>query len=108
MLEMVLDQDSGDLQGSVIAGAFDGRSLEALSRDEMVELWRETAGDGESRSLLEAYLDRRHPGWRVDFEADSAPWQNGPTSSGAMSEEEAYQVLGLSPGAGEAEIRAAH
>ncbi|MEI2384139.1 DnaJ domain-containing protein [Breoghania sp. JC706] len=108
MLEMELDHDTGDLAGGVIAGAFEGRSLDALSREEMLALWQETAGDGESRALLEAYLDRRHPGWRVDFEADGAARQDGTPGAGPMSEEEAYQVLGLAPGAGETEIRAAH
>ncbi|PTW61488.1 DnaJ-like protein [Breoghania corrubedonensis] len=108
MLEMELDHDSGDLSGRVIAGAFDGRDLDALTRDETLALWQESAGDGESRALLEAYLDRRHPGWRVDFEADGAARHDGTPGTGPMSEQEAYQVLGLPPGAGEAEIRAAH
>lgn len=108
MLEMELDHDSGDLRGDVIAGAFEGRALDDLSQLELAALWHEAAGDGETRALLEAYLDRRHPGWRVDFEADSAPGEDRATGAGPMSEEEAYQVLGLSPGAGEAEIRRAH
>ncbi|WP_321337695.1 DnaJ domain-containing protein [Breoghania sp.] len=108
MLEMELDHDTGDLRGLVIAGEYEGRRLDDLDRDETLDLWKLTENDPESRALLEAYLDRRHAGWRVDFEADGAPGHDSPAGSGPMSEEEAYQVLGLAPGASEAEIRAAH
>jgi DnaJ homolog subfamily C member 19 len=40
--------------------------------------------------------------------AGSAGADRPPPRSGAMTREEAYQVLGLQPGASEAEIRAAH
>ncbi len=108
MLEMELDHDTGDLHGQVIAGEYEGRRLEDLDRDETFDLWQLTERDPESRALLEAYLDRRHAGWRVDFEADGATGHDSPTGAGPMSEQEAYQVLGLAPGASEAEVRAAH
>lgn len=107
-LEMELDHDSGALRGHVIAGHFDGRALDDLNPDELHQLWEEIAADGESRALLEAYLDRRHAGWREDFEADGADGQGAATRSGPMTDEEAYQVLGLAPGAGKTEIREAH
>jgi hypothetical protein len=106
--EMRLDHDSGAMEGEVLAGSFEGRHLDALSLAELAVLHRETAADGDSRALLEAYLDRREPGWRVDFEADGAAGHGAAPRTGAMTEEEAYEVLGLAPGAGEAEIRAAH
>jgi hypothetical protein len=107
-LEMELDHDSGELKGRVVGGAYAGRSLDDLDEAALQKLSREVAIDAESVSLLEAYLDRRFPGWRDDVEADAAARPRGTPDSGTMTDEEAYQVLGLAPGAGEAEIRAAH
>ncbi len=106
--EMRLDHGGGEMSGSVLKGRFEGKSLGALTPGDLNSLWREAHGDAQSLTLLEAYLDRRLPGWRVDFKADAANGQGGAASSGAMSKEEAYQVLGLPSGSGEAEIRAAH
>jgi len=66
------------------------------------------AGDPESLALLEAYLDRRMPGWREDIQGDAAARPGRPPNAGAMTNEEAYEILGLLPGATDAEIRAAH
>ncbi len=107
-LEMQLDHDSGDMDGKILKGRFEGQTLDALSPDRLEEFWLEIRSDGESLALLEAYLDRRQPGWRVDFNADAANGQGRAPGAGAMAEEEAYQILGLAHGAGEAEIRAAH
>ena len=63
--------------------------------------------DVESRDLLAAYLDRRHPGWRQDAQGDTATG-SGPPRSGKMTKEEAYQILGLEPGASAEDISRAH
>lgn len=107
-LEMELDHDTGAMRGRVLAGSFADRDLDDLSLGDIADLWNELGGDGESRALLEVYLDRRQPDWRENFEADTASGHGSPPRSGGMSEEEAYQILGLSPGAGATEIRAAH
>jgi DnaJ-domain-containing protein 1 len=57
--------------------------------------------------LLEAYFDRRFPRWREDAHADAHPRSAQP-QTGAMTEEEAYQILGLQPGASADEVRRAH
>ncbi|MTH97727.1 DnaJ domain-containing protein [Roseibium sp. RKSG952] len=108
MVEMELDHDSGDMTGTVLAGQFQGRTLQDLQPPDLHALWQEAAVDEQSRALIEAYLDRRFSGWREDFEADGAERQGSPAGAGPMTQEEAYQVLGLSPGARDAEIRAAH
>jgi hypothetical protein len=107
-VRMRLDHDTGTMSGTVRRGAFHGRRLDELDRAELLSLWRECrAEDEQGASLLEAYLDRLMPDWRQkagqrDDTGSSA------RSADAMTREEAYEVLGLSPGAGEAEIREAH
>lgn len=96
------------LDGRVLAGRFAGRALSSLGADELRLLWREVAGDAESRSLVEAYLDRRMPGWREHLQGDAAAGEARPARPGAMTDEEAYQILGLQPGAGRAEIMQAY
>ncbi len=107
-LEMTLDHDTGQIIGRVLAGTYEGRDLDGLQEAELVSLWQEIGSDQESLDLLEAYLDGRRPGWRDEFEPDMTAREGSATHSGTMTEEEAYQLLGLAPGASEAEIVAAH
>jgi DnaJ domain len=107
-LRMNLDHETGAMTGTVLAGRFAGSRLEELSEAQLLDLLRECrAADEEGARLIEAYLDRARPDWRGAF----ATGQGGPPprgGNGDMSVEEAYDILGLSPGAGEAAIKAAH
>jgi DnaJ-like protein len=105
-LEMELDHDSGALRGRVLAGRFAGTPLDALDLPTLVSLLGEF--DAESQSLLAAYLDRRSPGWRENAQTSGAAGEVGAARSGKMTEEEAYQILGLEPGASAEEIGRAH
>jgi hypothetical protein len=106
-LEMELDHDSGAMRGRVLAGKCQGSSLDALDPPTLMGLLREV--DGDSRDLLGAYLDRRQPGWREHAQGDTAPGQGRRASSGSkMTEEEAYQILGVQPGASPQDITRAH
>jgi hypothetical protein len=106
--EMTLDHDTGGLAGRVVAGKNAGRGLDDLDEAALEEMAREVAGDAQSLALLEAYLDRRFPGWREHVEGDAAAGPRGAPNTGAMTDQQAYEILGLLPGASEAEIRAAH
>ena len=48
------------------------------------------------------------PGWRENVEGDGAARASGAADAGPMTDKEAYEILGLLPGATEAEIRAAY
>jgi hypothetical protein len=114
-LRMQLDHDSGQLGGTVLAGPYRGRRLDELTRDELLDLVRECRVEDEpSVAILEAYLDRVHgPDWRGPEPGQAGGGSAGreqprPPPTGGMTREEAYEILGLKPGATAAEIRDAH
>ncbi len=107
-IEMELDHDSGRLEGIVLAGKFEGRRLDSMDLADLLDLAAGLTADEDSLRLLETYLDSRFPVWREHVEAQAGDRQGGPAAAGGMTKEEAYQVLGLEPGAGAAEIRKAH
>jgi hypothetical protein len=104
--EMTLDHGTGALTGMIVSGANAGHSLEEFDLPALLGMFTEL--DAESAALLESYLDRRFPAWRQNAQGDSASRQRGAASSGKMTDEEAYQILGLKPGAGRDEIGQAH
>jgi DnaJ domain len=104
--EMTLDHDSGGLTGVIISGPNAGHSLEAFDLPGLLGMFPEL--DSESAQLLESYLDRRFPAWRQNAQGDAAGRQRRAPSDGKMTKEEAYQILGLQPGAGREEIGRAH
>ena len=87
-LRMTLDHATGLMDGEVTSGP----ELQALAAR------FEAEGDEDSLSLLLAWMERhRRP-------RDSAP----ASSEGAMTEAEAYRMLGLAEGASVEEVRAAY
>jgi hypothetical protein len=103
--EMELDHDSGAMHGRIVAGRHQGAELERLDVKTLVGMLTEI--DEESRALLTAYLDRRDPSWTEHAQGDAAAGRVA-ASSGKMSEQEAYQILGLEAGASADDIGRAH
>jgi hypothetical protein len=58
-------------------------------------------------SLLAGYLDGRQPGWREHAQSN-ANTADARAAGGKMTEQEAYQVLGIAPGASMAQVSRAH
>ncbi len=101
-LVMRLDPATGALDGEVLQGRHRGRRLSRLPLGQLLDLLGQCRRDDpESEPLVEAYLDRRHPGWRSDDGGEAA-------DGGPMTDARAYEILGLEPGADEAAIKAAH
>ncbi len=107
-LEMELDLDTGEMNGLILAGHYEGQMLGDMKKEDLYALLRELEPDPESVQVLEAYLDRREPTWRDDLDPDMDERLRTAPASGSMTKEEAYEVLGLSVGASESEIREAH
>ncbi len=104
-IEMELDHDTGAMRGTILKGKYEGVPLDALDIATLAALAGEI--DDESRALLAAYLDRREPGWREDAQADATAGPGRPRSA-KMTEQEAYEILGLQPGASAQEVGRAH
>jgi hypothetical protein len=103
-LKAWIDHGSGDVGGTVLVGRFAGRTLDALTDAELIDLRAECAADSDSLRVLEAYLDRRlGADWR---NTQQTPPPRGPRTD--MTREEALAVLGLAEGASVDDIRAAH
>jgi hypothetical protein len=102
-LDMALDHDSGEMQGTVREGRFAGRELADLELEELLALLGECrAQDAQSAAVLEAYLDRHHGhAWR---ERHGTARQAG----GGMTVKEACEILGVDESADANEIISAH
>ena len=101
-LRMRLDHDTGEMDGTVLQGRFEGRALRGLGLPELLELLDECRSDRQSMAVLGAYLDRVHEDWRSHRRAPPR------ASSDGMTEEEARAVLGVGPDATREEIVQAH
>jgi DnaJ domain len=109
MIEMEIDHATGAVEGTVLAGSLAGRRLSGLDIASLRRLHEECgAHDPDGIQLLEAYLDRRFSGWRENAQGDRDTRTRTHAQSGIMTKEEAYQVLGLQPGASLDEIRQAY
>ncbi len=109
-LRVSLDHDSGAIAGEVVDGPHAGRRLDDMGLHDLIELLNVClTEDEQSAQVLAAYLDRIHPDWRERAQTAGAGTSGGNGfSGGPMSREEAYQVLGLEPGASIEDIKDAH
>lgn len=104
ILRMQLDHDSGNLQGEVLRGTYQGWHLADLDRAQLEELLAYCRSqDSDSVQLLNSYLQQRFPG-EDDFGEQTAR----PDSGGDMARKEALAVLGLDENATEEDIVTAH
>ncbi len=111
-LAMTLDHETGEIDGMVLKGAFEGRRLSNLSLDELLALLGECArADPASVPLVESFLDRGpHRDWRerMRARAEREGARTGAAGGEAMTVEEAREILGVAADASPEEIRRAH
>ena len=107
---MTLDHDTGDMDGEVLEGPFAGRQLSEMSLEDLLALFASARqSDTQSARVLEAYLDRVHgDSWQDSARDSGEQASSAARKGGAMTVEEAYQVLDLEPGASKEEIVKRH
>jgi L-amino acid N-acyltransferase YncA len=109
-LSMELNHESGVIEGKVLAGRHRDRRLAELTFEQLLEVREDCrVDDAESVTLMEAYLDRFHGAdWRSRQAGGQSSGSAARPAEAAMTRAEAYEVLGLTPGASDGEIRDAH
>jgi hypothetical protein len=108
-LLMQLQHATGDMDGEVLEGDFKGARLSTLSVEQLLKLARECLQDPDSLQILEAYMDRAHPDWRVGQEAPSDQTASAAAAAEpGMSEAVALEILGLQQGAVREDVVLAH
>jgi hypothetical protein len=105
LLRMLMDHDTGNLEGEVLQGNYAKWRLQDMDRAQLQELLAFCQGqDNDSAQLLEGYLQQRFPGEK-DF---SGGGRSAPPNSSGMNRSEAMAVLGLAEDASDEDIVAAH
>lgn len=110
-LRMVLQHDTGALDGEIVDGDHAGRRLSELALADLLVLHGHYSQlDPASVHVLEAYLDREHADWREHAQGSDAAGRESamPPEPATMTPAQACQILGVQPGASEADIREAH
>jgi hypothetical protein len=114
LLKMILEHESGNLDGELLATDSKGKYLSELNLSELISLYGLADKQyPDSIEVLAAYIDRQHGSdWREAANSESYSKESGQNSrtndNGEMTASEAYAVLGLDQNATEKEVIAAH
>lgn len=106
VLKMTLDHDSGDMDGKILAGPFQGSLLSSLNVEQLKDVYNHCQQhDHEAMRLLESYLQRHHSDeWTQKHNNQS----NDGSNNSDLSIDEALEILELSGEPNEEEILKAH
>ena len=105
-LAMELQHDTGEMDGLVLKGNYAQQRLVDLSLKDLLMLYGECNEDADSIHVLEAYLDRQHPGWAEQVGRSNKYQQTADDS--IMTRDLAIEILGLSESASKEEVVKAH
>lgn len=108
-LRVSLDIATGNLDGEVLEGAYEGQFLSRMPLDQLLSLLGTCqVEDPRSAALLNAYLDRHHAGWRAQAGPQGGQRERSTPPNHAMSPTEARDILGIDAGASREEMLLAH
>lgn len=104
-LHMILDHDTGEMDGEILAGKFKGQKLSSLSKVELKSLFDEySKADPDSVRLIDSYINRAF-GDRQNSDND---YRDETPFNQEMDENEARKILGVSKSASKKEIEQAY
>ncbi len=105
-IRMILNKNTGEVDGLVLKGHYKGEMLSKLLAEDLLLLLQDCQqNDAESAAMLMAYMDRYNSGWR-NAENNSKDYQG--FKPGAMSVEEAREILAVKETATREDIIDAH
>jgi hypothetical protein len=104
-LVMELEHGSGDMDGKILKGDFEGQKLSNLTREQLLQLRNEIQADSDSLQILDAYLDRLHEDWR---DTGQQYEQGSPTEETTPTRELSMEILGLSEPINRKDVISAH
>ena len=99
-LRMTLDHSTNSIEGEVLTGQFAGRTLNSLTKEEIVAL-ASVIQEEQSKRLLGSYINRYHPDLETVASEDS---NSAETDSPSMDVGRACAVLGVNEDASKDEI----
>ena len=106
-LQMRLQHDTEQIDGTILKGDYQGQLLSELSLKQLQQLWSQYSADIDSQNLLRAYLEYKFPEQWYEGLSDHQQTDNQ-ASTQLMSRQEALSILGLDENASEEQITAAH
>nr|VFK45821.1 MAG: DnaJ domain-containing protein [Candidatus Kentron sp. SD] len=107
-LRMRLNPNSGKMEGEVVSGHYQGRSLDQLTLDELLHVLAECYDqDRHSAAMLETYLDHRMgaKNWRDGYNRNDTGKDR---KAGKIKIAEAYKILGLPAGSNRRDVISAY
>lgn len=110
-LAMVLDHETGAMDGEILEGPKQGAKLSELSLSELLTLLTLVSCDSDSENVLRAYLDREHPDWTEHWQGHNANHdgaQSGSSGEVNLTVRQAYEILGIEQGADKDDVKEAH
>jgi len=106
-LVMTLDHASGKMDGEIVTGELSGKHLSELSADELKRFYNDCiTADPEAIRVLQAYIARERTDWE-DAPSDQTSSEQAKLGD-AITVREAYDILGLEPGANVEQVTHAH
>ena len=103
-LQASLNHDTGEMDAAILRGQFKGKKLSELTLQQLLELEKEAASDEQTMTILHTFLDRY-----FSEETETKEQQTRARSAGgAMSQQEALEILELQGSASAQEIKSAH
>lgn len=114
LLKMILNHESGDLDGELLDTVSKGRYLSEFDLPDLIALYILAEKQyPDSTEVLAAYLDRKYGSdWREAANAKNSANEDGQNARGSNSSKmtvvEAYEILGLDRSATQEEVIAAH
>ena len=106
LITLEFSHKTGDIEGYLINANTQNILLKDLDKAELIVLYQEFINrDLPSSYLIEAYLNSRFLMWREHLDVNIHPRTRIQPETSAMSEQEAYEIMGLTFEALEADLR---